>query len=270
MTFGNNWGWGADRETSRAVFDAFVEAGGNFIDTAYVYTDGESERLVGEFVAADRDHFVIGTKYSSSLDHDIGKAGNSRKNMMRSVEASLRRLATDHIDVFWLHTWDGATPIEEIMRGLDDLVRAGKILYVGFSNTPAWQVARAGMLADLRGWAPVVAIQIEYSLAERTAERDLLPMARELDLGVLAWSPLAGGRHGTRGLPRHRCRDRPGPGFPPRSAGLGDHRRLHPGRPGLRPRQPPRPPALSSRARGGPPAPRSPRRRSTCPRTGAG
>jgi aryl-alcohol dehydrogenase-like predicted oxidoreductase len=193
MTFGDNWGWGADRDASRAVFDTFAEAGGNFIDTAYVYTDGESERLVGEFVGADRDHFVIGTKYSSSTDHDTGKAGNSRKNMMRSVEASLRRLGSDHIDVLWLHSWDGTTPVEEIMRGLDDLVSAGKILYVGFSNTPAWQIARAGMLADLRGWAPVVAIQVEYSLVERTAERELLPMARELDLGILAWSPLAGG-----------------------------------------------------------------------------
>jgi aryl-alcohol dehydrogenase-like predicted oxidoreductase len=193
MTFGDSWGWGADKPTSQAIFEAFADAGGNFVDTAYVYTDGLSEQYVGEFIASDRDHFVVGTKYSSSLDGDVSKAGNSRKNMMRSVETSLRRLSTDHIDLLWLHTWDATTPIDEILRGLDDLVRAGKVLYIGISDAPAWQISRGSMLADLRGWSPIVAIQVKYNLVDRTAERDLLPMARELGLGVTAWSPLGGG-----------------------------------------------------------------------------
>ena len=193
MTFGDGWGWGADKETSRAIFDVFAQAGGNFIDTAYVYTDGTSEQYIGDFIASDRDHFVVGTKYSSSLDGDISKAGNSRKNMMRSVELSLRRLKTDYIDLLWLHTWDGTTPIEEILRGFDDLVRSGKVHYVGISDTAAWRISRGCAIADFYGWAPIVAVQLAYNLVARSAERDLLPMARELGLGVTAWSPLAGG-----------------------------------------------------------------------------
>jgi aryl-alcohol dehydrogenase-like predicted oxidoreductase len=193
MTFGAGVSWSADAAESRAMFDLFAEAGGNFIDTAHMYMGGESERLVGEFIAADRDHFVVATKYTPDASPDISKSGNSRKTMMRSVEESLRRLGTDHIDLYLLHYWDGTTPIEEIMRGLDDLVSAGKVTYVAVSDVQAWQISRANMLADLRGWAPFIGVQIEYSLLQRTGERELIPMAEELDLGVTAWSPLAGG-----------------------------------------------------------------------------
>ena len=193
MTFGSDWGWGANDEDSRAMFDAFADAGGTFIDTAHVYTEGASERLVGEFIQSDRDHFVVGTKYTPSTGTDISKSGNSRKNMMRCVEESLIRLGTDHIDLYLLHFWEGTTPVDEVMRGLDDLVSAGKVLYVAVSDTPAWQISRANMMADLRGWSPFVGIQVEYSLVERTAEREMLPMAKELDLGMTAWSPLAQG-----------------------------------------------------------------------------
>ena len=193
MTFGEDWGWGANADESRAIFDTYAEAGGNFIDTAHVYTEGSSEKLVGEFVKGDRDHFVVATKYTPSTGKDIMGAGNSRKTMMRHVEDSLTRLGTDHIDLYYIHFWDFTTPIDEVMRGLDDLVSQGKVLYVAASDLPAWQVSRANMLAELRGWAPFIGLQIEYSLAERTPERDLLPMADELGLGVVAWSPLAGG-----------------------------------------------------------------------------
>lgn len=175
------------------MFDMFAEAGGTFIDTAVSYSLGRSEQLLGDFLQADRDHFVVATKYTNTHTGGLMASGNSRRNMMLSVEKSLKALKTDRIDLLWLHIWDYTTPIEEVMRGFDDLVRAGKVLYVGFSDTPAWEVSRAGMLADLRGMAPVVAIQIERSLLERTSDHDLMPMARSLDLGVAAWSPLAGG-----------------------------------------------------------------------------
>jgi aryl-alcohol dehydrogenase-like predicted oxidoreductase len=193
MTFGSDWGWGADDTDSRAMFDAFAEAGGNFIDTAHVYTEGASERLVGECIKADRDHFVVATKYTPHTGTDLSKSGNSRKNMMRCVDESLRRLGTDHIDLYLLHFWDGTTPIEEIMRGLDDLVSAGKILYLAVSDVPAWKIAQANTIAELRGWSAFIGMQVEYSLTERTAERELIPMAEELDMGVTAWSPLAQG-----------------------------------------------------------------------------
>ncbi len=194
MTFGEDWGWGADADESRRIFDAYVARGGNFIDTANFYTGGSSERLLGQFMAGKREELVLASKYSLHMrPGDPNSGGNHRKNMLRSVEASLRRLDTDYIDLLYLHIWDGLTPIEEVMRGFDDLVRAGKVLYAGISDTPAWQVARMQTLADLRGWSPLVALQIQYNLAERTPERELLPMARELGLGVLAWSPLAGG-----------------------------------------------------------------------------
>ncbi|GAB1540942.1 aldo/keto reductase [Scytonema sp. NUACC21] len=194
MTFGTDWGWGADKDTSRQIYEAFREAGGNFIDTANFYTNGTSEKLIGEFIASERDSIVLATKYSSSLDNDNPNAsGNSRKNMMWSVEASLKRLSTDYIDLYWVHIWDFMTPIEEVMRGLDDLVRQGKVLYVGISDTPAWIVSQAQMLAQLRGWSQFIGLQIEYSLAERTVEREFIPMAHALDLGVLAWSPLGSG-----------------------------------------------------------------------------
>ena len=194
MTFGTDWGWGTAQDEARKIFDTYLDRGGNFIDTANRYTNGTSERFVGEFAAGRRDELVIATKYTlSSRPGDPNSGGNHRKSMVRSVEESLQRLGTDYIDLLYLHVWDGTTPVEEIMRAMDDLVRAGKVLYLGISDTPAWQVARMQTLAQLRGWAPLVALQVEYSLAERTVERDLIPMAAELGLGVVPWSPLASG-----------------------------------------------------------------------------
>jgi aryl-alcohol dehydrogenase-like predicted oxidoreductase len=194
MTFGEDWGWGSSKEESRKVYDAFLEAGGNFIDTANVYTNGTSETLLGEFMTGHRDRIVLATKYTNAAPgNDPNAAGNHRKSMMLAAEASLKRLKTDYIDLYWLHIWDQLTPIEEVMRAFDDLVRQGKILYAGVSDMPAWLVARANTLAELRGWTPFVGLQIEYSLIERTPERDLLPMAAGLGVGVTAWSPLAGG-----------------------------------------------------------------------------
>jgi aryl-alcohol dehydrogenase-like predicted oxidoreductase len=194
MTFGNDWGWGAERDDARRIFDTYLERGGNFVDTADVYTNGSSERLLGEFLRERRERVVLATKYSSSTEPGNPNAGgNHRRNMVRSVEASLRRLETDYIDLLYLHAWDATTPVEEILRGMDDLVRSGKVVYVGISDTPAWQVSRMQAIADLRGWAPLVAVQIEYSLVERTVERELIPMAAELGLGVIPWSPLGSG-----------------------------------------------------------------------------
>src|ERR1700675_1684378 len=194
MTFGEDWGWGSSKEESRKVYDAFLEAGGNFIDTANVYTAGTSAKLLGEFMTYHRDRIVLATKYTNAAPgNDPNAAGNHRKSMMRAVDASLKRLRTDYIDLYWLHIWDQITPIEEVMRAFDDLVRQGKILYAGVSDIPAWVVAKANTLADLRGWTRFVGLQIEYSLIERTPERELLPMAADLGLGVTAWSPLAGG-----------------------------------------------------------------------------
>jgi aryl-alcohol dehydrogenase-like predicted oxidoreductase len=194
MTFGEDWGWGSSKDESRKVYDAFLEAGGNFIDTANVYTNGTSERLLGEFMAGHRERLVLATKYSNAAPgNDPNAAGNQRKSMMQAVEASLKRLNCDYIDLYWLHIWDQLTPIEEVMRAFDDLVRQGKILYAGVSDMPAWVVAKANSLAELRGWTPFVGLQIEYNLIERTPERELLPMAADLGLGVTAWSPLAGG-----------------------------------------------------------------------------
>jgi aryl-alcohol dehydrogenase-like predicted oxidoreductase len=194
LTFGADWGWGSERDEARQIFDAYLDRGGNFIDTANQYTNGTSERLVGEFANALRDRLVIATKYTLSTRRgDPNSGGNHRKSMVQSVETSLRRLNTDYIDLLYLHAWDGTTPVDEVMRAMDDLVRAGKVLYVGISDTPAWQVARMQTMADLRGWSPLVALQIEYSLIERTVERDLIPMAAELGMGVIPWSPLASG-----------------------------------------------------------------------------
>jgi aryl-alcohol dehydrogenase-like predicted oxidoreductase len=197
MTFGEDWGWGASREDSRHVFDAFVQAGGNFIDTASNYTNGTSEKYVGEFVAGDRDYFVVATKYTlrrpGANPKDLNAGGNQRKNMVRTVESSLRRLNTDVIDLIYLHIWDFTTPVEEVMRGLDDLVRSGKVLHLGISDTPAWVASRAQAIADLRGWNPFVAYQGEYNLVERGMELDVLPMTAALDMGVLAFGLLGGG-----------------------------------------------------------------------------
>lgn len=194
MTFGEDWGWGASYEVSKQMFDLFAQAGGNFVDTSVNYTNGTSEKYVGDFIQTDRDYFVVATKYTLSRNwDDPNGGGNSRKNMMVSVETSLKRLQTDYIDLFWLHMWDGMTPLEEVMRGLDDLVRSGKVLYIGVSDTPAWVVSRANMLAELRGWSEFVALQIPYSLSGRDAERALLPMAKALGLAVTPWGIMGGG-----------------------------------------------------------------------------
>jgi aryl-alcohol dehydrogenase-like predicted oxidoreductase len=194
MTFGEEWGWGSPRDEARKVYDAFREAGGNFIDTANFYTNGTSESFIGEFTKDHRQSVVLATKYSNAAPGtDPNAAGNQRKNMMQAAEASLKRLHTDYIDLYWVHIWDQITPVEEVMRGLDDLVRAGKVLYVGISDAPAWWIAQANTLAHLRGWSPFIGLQIEYNLIERTVERELVPMAKALNLGLTAWSPLARG-----------------------------------------------------------------------------
>lgn len=194
MTFGEDWGFGASRDESKKQFDSFVEQGGNFIDSAINYTNGSSEKLVGEFIASERSRFVLATKYSlNTRPGDPNAGGNQRKNMMQSVEMSLKRLGTDYIDLYWVHLHDAFTPIEETMRGLDDLVRSGKVLYVGISDAPAWIVSQANTLADLRGWSRFVGLQIQWSLVERTVERDLIPMARAFDIGVTPWGILGAG-----------------------------------------------------------------------------
>lgn len=194
MTFGEDWGWGASKLESEKIFRVFTDSGGNFIDTANNYTNGTSEKFLGEFVSGDRDRYVIATKYSlSTRKNDPNAGGNHRKNLIQSLEASLKRLKTDYIDLYWLHMWDSMTPIEEVMKTLDDVVRAGKVRYAGISDTPAWIVSRANTMAELRGWRPFVGLQIPYSLVRRDGERDLMPMARALDLAVCAWAPLAAG-----------------------------------------------------------------------------
>jgi aryl-alcohol dehydrogenase-like predicted oxidoreductase len=194
MTFGQEVAWGEGKEESRKVFDLFLEAGGNFIDTANVYTSGSSERYLADFIKGRRERLVIATKYVFSTDpHDPNASGSHRKNMVQAVEASLRRLGTDYVDVLWAHAYDRYTPVEEMMRAFDDLVRQGKVLYPGISDAPAWIVAHANTLASLRGWTPFAGIQIEYSLIQRTVERDLIPMADHFGLCVAAWAPLASG-----------------------------------------------------------------------------
>ncbi len=194
MTFGDEWGWGSPKAEAQRVYETYREAGGNFIDTANFYTGGTSERFLGDFMQGHRDRVVLATKYSNAAPgNDPNAAGNHRKSMMQAVEASLKRLQTDYIDLYWVHIWDGITPVEEVMRGLDDLVRQGKILYVGISDAPAWWIAQANTLAELRGWTAFIGLQIEYSLIERTVERELIPMAKASNVGVLAWSPLARG-----------------------------------------------------------------------------
>src|SRR5712671_2103303 len=194
MTFGDEWGWGSPKAEAQKVYETYREAGGNFIDTANFYTGGTSEKFVGEFIQGHRESVVLATKYSNvAPGNDPNAAGNHRKNMMQAVEASLKRLQTDYIDLYWVHLWDGITPVEEVMRGLDDIVRKGKVLYVGISDTPAWCIAQANTLAGHRGWTQFIGLRIEYSLVERTVERELIPMSKALSLGVLAWSPLARG-----------------------------------------------------------------------------
>src|SRR3984957_3790850 len=194
MTFGDDWAWGSGKDGASKVYDGFREACGNFIDTANFYTNGTSESFLGEYMEAHRQSVVLATKYTMSAPGtDPNAAGNQRKNMMQAVEASLKRLRTEYIDLYWVHVWDQLTPVEEVMRGLDDLVRQGKVLYTGISDAPAWWIAQANTLAHLRGWSAFVGLQIEYSLIERTVERELIPMAKALNVGVTAWSPLAGG-----------------------------------------------------------------------------
>jgi len=193
--FGTAWGYGAGPEEARQMFDGYAAAGGNFLDTADAYQRGQSEALLGEFVGGERDRFVIATKYTQGAEAtpSLLTTGNARRNMVRSAEKSLRRLKTDFIDLFWVHMPDGATEVDEIMLGFDQLVRAGKVIYTGLSNFPAWRASAAATLASVRGWAPLLGVQIEYSLVERSADRDILPMARAHGLGVAGWSPLGGG-----------------------------------------------------------------------------
>jgi len=217
MIFGDaRGGWGASKDEAARIFEAFAEAGGNFVDTANYYARGESERIVGELVASERERWVVATKYTCSLDPaDPNGGGSHRKSLVRALDASLKRMRTDYIDVYWVHIWDAFTPVEEVVRALDDVVRAGKALYVGISDTPAWIVSQAVTLPDLRRWTRFAGLQVPYSLIERSVERDLLPMARALDLGVTTWGPLGGGlltgRYGT---------DRPRPDDT-RLAGIG-------------------------------------------------
>jgi aryl-alcohol dehydrogenase-like predicted oxidoreductase len=196
MTFGNEWGWGSEEQTARAMFDRYVDAGGNFIDTADLYTEGHSEELLGKFISerALRDRVVLATKFTFNAEPGNPNAGgNGRKNIYRALEASMRRLQTDYIDLYWLHAWDTVTPVEEVVSTLNDLVRAGKIRHYGFSDTPAWYVARAQTLAEKEGKERLIALQLEYSLVERNIENEHVPAAQELGLGITPWSPLAGG-----------------------------------------------------------------------------
>ncbi|MFJ9390811.1 aldo/keto reductase [Nocardioides sp. NPDC101246] len=195
MTFGATTGWGVEEATARSLYGLYREAGGNYLDTANQYAGGASERIVGELVAGHREEVVIASKYTNAAPRngDPNAGGNQRKNMMQSVEASLRRIGTDYLDLYVVHAWDMLTPVEEVMRGLDDLVGSGKVLHVGVSNTPAWVVAKSNTLADLRGWTRYVGLQIEYSLLGRSAEAEYIPMAADQGLSVLAWSPLKNG-----------------------------------------------------------------------------
>jgi aryl-alcohol dehydrogenase-like predicted oxidoreductase len=196
MTFGTIWGWGADEATARAMFNHYIGQGGNFVDTADGYTNGISEEMVGKFMAEGkvRDRIVLATKFTFNMEPGNPNAGgNGRKNIYRALEASLKRLGTDYVDLYWMHAWDMMTPAEEVLSTLDALVREGKVRYVGFSDIPAWYAARAQTIAEFKGWERVVAFQLEYSLVERSIEREHIPVARELGIGLCPWSPLAGG-----------------------------------------------------------------------------
>ncbi|MGW4489861.1 aldo/keto reductase [Amycolatopsis sp. NPDC004368] len=197
MTFGEDWGWGASSEESKKILEAYVDRGGNSIDTANLYSNGHAEHIIGEFLAERpglRDRLVLATKFFGNLyENDPNGGGPSRKAIVQQLENSLRRLRTDYVDLYWLHNFDPATPVEETLRTLDDLVSAGKVRYVGFSDVPAWATAEAATIARLRGWVPVIALQLEYSLLERTSEGELIPMAQAMGMGVLPWSPLRGG-----------------------------------------------------------------------------
>lgn len=194
MTFGEDNGFGSSVQDSEAILSRYLEHGGNFIDTANIYTKGHSEKIIGDFFAqrkTQRDRVVLATKFFASLHAgDPNGGGAGRKAIIAQCNESLRRLQTDYLDLYWLHNWDRFTPVEETMRALDDLVHAGKVRYIGFSDAPAWKVTQAQIIAHFRGWAPLIGLQIEYSLLERTVEGELIPMAQELGLGVTPWSPL--------------------------------------------------------------------------------
>ena len=214
MTFGTEWGWGIEEDAARAVFSRYLERGGNFVDTADMYTNGKSEELVGKFIkdAKARDQVVLTTKFTFNAQPGNPNAGgNGRKNMYRAIESSLRRLQTDYIDLYWMHAWDMITPVEEVVASLDMLVKAGKVRYIGFSDVPAWYVARAQTLAEQQGRERIAALQLEYSLVERNIEREHIPAAQELGIAILPWSPMAGGflsgkykREGQPGTPEGR------------------------------------------------------------------
>jgi len=198
MTFGEDWGWGSSPADSEAILTEYLERGGNFIDTANIYTNGHSENIIGDYLSARawlRDRIVLATKFFGNLD--IGNpngGGAGRKAIVRQCEESLRRLRTDYIDLYWLHNWDRTAPIEETLRAMDDLVTSGKVRYLGLSDLPAWKAAQAQTIAQFRGYAPAIALQVEYSLLARTVEGELIPMAQELGLGVMPWGPLRGGK----------------------------------------------------------------------------
>src|SRR5438270_11181198 len=225
-TFGTEWGWGAEESVSRALFERYIEQGGNFIDTADGYTGGKSEEMVGKFIAdrALRDRVLLATKFTFNAEPGNPNAGgNGRKNIYRALHGSLRRLKTDYIDLYWLHAWDPITPVEEVGSTINDLVREGKIRHYGFSDTPAWYLARAYTLAEKEGKDRLIALQLEYSLVERNIEREHIPAAQELGLGICPWSPLASGflsgkyrRHGNGGSGDGRLekmKDSGNPGF---------------------------------------------------------
>lgn len=197
MTFGEDWGWGSTVEDSYKIIARYLELGGNFLDTANLYTKGHSEKIIGDFIKKEklrRDQLVIATKFFGNMyTGDPNGGGASRKSMHSAVDRSLKRLQTDYIDLYWMHCWDRFTPIEETMSALDDLVKSGKVRYIGFSDTPAWKCAQAQTTAKFRGWSPLIALQVEYSLIERTVEGELVPMALEMGLGITPWSPLKGG-----------------------------------------------------------------------------
>lgn len=194
MTFGEEFGTGASKAVSQTIYDRYREAGGNFIDTANIYTGGTSERWTGEFIKADRDALVVASKYSMTTNPaEPNCSGNHRKNMVQGLEASLTRLSTEYLDVFWVHGWDQLTRIDEIMRGLDDLVRSGKVLHVGVSNMPAWLISQANTLASERNLTPFTAVQMHYNLVERSIETDFFDLCGSQDMAITAWSPLAGG-----------------------------------------------------------------------------
>ena len=197
MTFGEDWGWGADPAHSTNILAHYLDRGGNSIDTANIYTNGHSEKIIGDYFAGSpskRDRVVLGTKFFASLHPgDPNGGGAGRKAMIHQLEDSLRRLQTDYVDIYWLHNWDKYSPIDETLRSLDDLVRSGKVRYIGVSDLPAWKTAEASVLSHFRGWTPVIALQLEYSLLERTIEGEHVPMAHSMEMAIMPWSPLKNG-----------------------------------------------------------------------------